>query len=770
MHLPPRGRLWENTAFRLVERVLCSGAAVGVTLLAPAAAQAAAFANEAAEPAPKRMAQADGATQPGKGRSGSPSGGRDPAAGAGQAAQVGASDPPPTSSADENLAADEQPSAQAEAPEAVADPDASPDIVVTARGSGNQVKIDRIVYDVQTGPDGASLDTGDVLRRLPGVVVSASNEVSIHGGASVDFLVDGKPVRRNIALAIPASQIERVELVTNPSAEFDASSEAVINLILKKNADAGWTGTASAKLDTFGGYRAGVDLAHGGDVWTFNGALSVRSLPGRSKTTRAISYAVPADDITGLLTRIDERSTFQRLSAQGKLNGRLSNTDSVSLTAGANYSRNPQKGVVVERFVGSGSPAEDRYFRRVGFEGFYPYASASYESLVKDDRRISASFNAYAGRSREERRFSGALEALLDERLRFSFLEGKLELEKTLAAHATVNMGLVLSRNRVVDRLLLSGFSGFGEIQEGDFRFTRRSYAAYVTLQFALAGINFKPGLRLERFDQALNDGFAPIPGFRQATRLLPSLHLSKKIDPKNTLSASYTARFEKPDATNLNPFVRYSSQFQSERGNPFLRPPTKNQFEFVHAHEGSKLFLTQTLYYRNTRDDINSYVFLDDNDVAVTSSVNLGSSTSYGYSMSIKQTIRRGLSINLGGDLYHKKIVAPLSLDAYGSIAYTGFNTNLYAEYAPNKVDSFTFTVSYASKTFTLGQSLRPEISSDLQYSHIFKNKMTLTVNLIDFGVPQRLTTRFRSPGLSGTESVFRASRLLRIGLATPF
>lgn len=771
MLLPPRVRLriLEHTALRLVERVLCSWAAVGVTLLAPAAAHAAASAGAAAEPAPKRVAQVDSAAQTRNGQSGSPSRVRDPAAGAGQAAPDTTSDRSSTSIADENLTADDQNSGQAEAPaDAVAN--ASPDIVVTARRSGTEVKIDRIVYDIQTGPDGASLDAADVLRKLPGVAVSASNGVTVRGGASVDFLIDGKPVRRNIALAIPASQIERVELVTNPSAEFDAGSEALINLILKKNADVGWTGTASGKLDTFGGYRAGVDLAHGGDVWTFNGAVSVRNLPGRTKTTRALSYLVPVGPYTSLLTQIDERSTFRRLSAQGKLDGRLSDTDSVSLTAGANYNQNPQDSGVTERFLGTGSPVEDRYARHIGFDGFYPYASASYESVVKDDRRITASFNAYAGQSREKRQFSGALDALLDDRLGFSFLESKLDFEKTLAAHAVVNTGLVLSRNRVVDRLLLSGFSGIGQVQQGDFRFTRRSYAAYVTLQFTLAGLDFKPGLRLEHFDQDLKDAVVAIPSLHQATRLLPSLFLSKKIDAKNTFKASYTARFEKPDATNLNPFVRYSSQFQAEQGNPLLRPTTKNQLEISHTRESPKLFLTQTLFYRSTRDDVNSYVFLADNDVAVTSSVNLGSSTTYGYSMSVRHTIQKGLSINLGADLYHKKIVAPLSLDAYGSIAYTGFSTNLHVEYSPTKADSFAITASYASKTFTLGQSLRPEISSDLQYSHTFANKMTLTVNAIDIGVPQRLSTRFRSPGLSGTESVFRASRLLRIGLAMPF
>jgi ferric enterobactin receptor len=705
-----------------------------------------------------------------QGQSGSPPAGSDPAAAAGQAAPDTPTDQPATVSVGQKTAAEEKDAAQAEAPGAVADPDAASDIVVTARRPGTEVKIDRIVYDIQTGDDGASLNTTDVLRKLPGVVVTASNGVSIRGGANVGFLIDGKPARRSIALAIPASQIERVELVTNPSAEFDADSEALINLVLKKKAKRGWTGAASGKLDTLGGYRAGVDVAHGGDVWTFNGTLSARTLPGRTKTTRATSYAGPVDGYTSQLTQVDERSTFRQLSAQGRLEGKLSETDSVSLTAGTNYNRNPQNSAVTDRFFGADDPAEDRYARRIAFDGFYPYASASYESLVKNDRRITASLNAYAGQSREERQFSGALNALLNDRLGFSFLEGKLELEKTLAAKTMVDAGLVVSRNRVVDQLLLNGFSGIDQSQQGDFRFTRLSYAAYATLQSTIAGIDIKPGLRLERLDQDLNDAFAAIPGFRQATRLLPSLHLSKKIGAKNTLNASYSARLEKPDATSLNPFLRYSAQFQAERGNPFLRPTTKNQFEISHTRESPKLFLTQTLFYRSTRDDVNSYIFLADNGAAVTSYVNLGSSTSYGYSLTTKHMIQRGLTVSLGADLYHRKIVAPLSLDAYGSIAYTGFDANLNAEYSPTKVDSLTLTASYASKTFTLGQSLQPEISSDLQYSHTFGNKMTITVNLIDIGVPQRLSTRFRSPNLSGTESVFRASRLLRIGLAKPF
>jgi hypothetical protein len=245
---------------------------------------------------------------------------------------------------------------------------------------------------------------------------------------------------------------------------------------------------------------------------------------------------------------------------------------------------------------------------------------------------------------------------------------------------------------------------------------------------------------------------------------------LSKALDKYNTIRASFTQRTVVPDAIEYNPFRKYDSPYFAEEGNPFLKPASKNQAELSEAYEKDPFSFIQTLYYRDTKNDVNGYSFLGNDGVTVMSYANLGTSNAYGYNLTFKNTISKRIQITYDLDIFHTDITAPESLNQYQSLRYNSFNSDWELDYNYNKQNQITANITYAGKNYTLGLMNPAAWTSDLKYTHALDNKLSLTIELVNGAVPQTLTSRFFGPGFSGFQRVYQASQLIRIGLAKSF
>lgn len=655
----------------------------------------------------------------------------------------------------------EQPSDQGEESE----------IVVKARKLGTTVKIDRIVYDIESRADNASLNTIDILKKLPGVVVDPSKRISFRGGASVGFLVDGKSVRSDVALAISASQIERVELLTNPSAEFDSSTDSLINLILKKDANLGWSGSVSSKIDTLDGYKTGVNIGYGGSNWSFNGSLSARVEPEPGATFRITDYAdLQEGSFTKQIFDVSEDSKFRQISAQGKLIRQISDSESLSFVFGTNINNNPKNENGARTLIGPDFSEIRKYNRIVQFDGFYPYSSLTFESVKKDSYTLTSSIEAYLGSSNEFRKIDEARIRSFSDDLQFSYVEAKIDYKKNFSRDKIITFGATISRNGVTDKLSISGFSGAGEMQSTNFDFQRSAYNGYVTYEAVMFGLGIKPGLRFEHIDQNLKNERGSIEGHEGSDFILPSMFLSKQVSKKNSINVSFTLRVEKPDALNFNPFRKFISSFQIERGNPFLKPSKKRQIELSHNYQAKNINFNQTLYYRDTKKDFTNFTILEEDGITVNSFENLGSSKVYGYTLNINKTFEKKFIINYNIDVFNKKLFTQSTLAQFDNVNYSALNSSLNIDYILNKRNSFSAKIGFIGKVRDL-TIVRPNTwTSDLQYTHNFKSDLSLTVNIINLGVPETTTTRFFGPGFQGFERIFRGSRLVRIGISKPF
>jgi hypothetical protein len=611
----------------------------------------------------------------------------------------------------------------------------------------------------------------DVLKRLPGVTVGASGRATIRGGARVSYLIDGKPVRQDIALAVPATQIDRVEIIANPSAEFDSGSEALINLILKRDASAGWSGSASAKGDSLGGVRAGLDVARGGSAWTLNGNLTFQSAPLRTRILRQTDFLPATGPGFTQILDVDNRTTRNRLSAQIKLARGSDSGNKTNITIGGSFNTVPQRENLVEATRIAGAESESLLRRTAHFRGIYPFANLSAERVLGGGFNLQPSLNVFAGKGLDRRRTEGRWNQLVAENLGFMFIEPGVTLVKATKA-GRFSVGATYSANPVTSRLRVSGTApGSSPIEQAStFKFDRDQYALFASYEGKVLGLEVKPALRFEQIRQSFSDGSRSIDGLRSVSRILPSLHVSWKIDKKNSLKASVTTRTEKPDAVVLNPFRKFVSPFFVEQGNPFLKPSTKKLFDITHVYEMKNLTVRQSIYHRDTKDDISRFVFGDDAGLTTSSFTNLGSSKVHGYSTSWKLGLIKDLQLGAGADIFHKRIVAPVTLQTLGRVAFFGVNVNGTADFRIDRDSSISAQFSYEGRTLDLGIEVPSYMTSEIQYVRKLSKKVSLNILLADFGVPLERIGRFDGLNLRGTERSRRGSRLIRIGLASTF
>ncbi|HRE44221.1 MAG TPA: TonB-dependent receptor plug domain-containing protein [Terricaulis sp.] len=190
------------------------------------------------------------------------------------------------------LAQQSDPPPAAEEAEAEADDGSSMDEIVVLASPGDSVRIDRRTYTLRDDAAAQSTNMYDVLGRIPSVSVSPAGEVTLLGASNVVIQIDGQPVPganlEQVLRGLPGGSVERIEVITNPSAQYSAqASGGIINIITRNRFESGFNGSVQASLDSVGGYHLGVAPSWAGRRWSFSGQVGTFGGENENKLTRA---------------------------------------------------------------------------------------------------------------------------------------------------------------------------------------------------------------------------------------------------------------------------------------------------------------------------------------------------------------------------------------------------------------------------------------------------------------------------------------------------
>lgn len=567
---------------------------------------------------------------------------------------------------------------------------------VVEQRSSLEMMIDRKVFRVGDDLNSAGSNATELLRNVPSIDVDIDGNLSLRGSGNVTILIDGRPsgmtgsATQSLLEQIPASSIDRVEIITSPTAKYDPEGVAgILNIILKKDKLEGKNGQVSVTWGTnenhsgsFNGNIRGQKLnfsmnagwnqrngfrlgdsereqAFGGDLSGGYDSLSVMTSNSTTDNLRS-SWNFK----TGLDWMPSSKTTWNigLRANQGSSSGieDVLNVESWSTDAIGGFTRfGLSDGENASMDVDLGF--EHKYGERHVLQSFARYSqrtSISHDSLWQDLPSVDLN-PAYL--SNANLNDGGNWNATL-----------QVDFEKPLDNDGKLELGYksILRESNEDQQFWQKDSADTPFVQAYNFRYREDIHAAYATwgrkfgawgVQLGGRGEVVYTTAELQGDSADIASALAQLGGsdptfVNDYTSFYPSTNLSYTVDDRNQWVLSYNRRVNRPRGRQVNPFVDNADPRNLRYGNPFLLPEYTDGLEFGHQLNTKTLTVTTSLFYKTTRDVIRRFIEVDDAGIAYRTFVNLARQTNSGLEVVAMWRKGRSLQLRVNGSLYHQK------------------------------------------------------------------------------------------------------------------
>jgi outer membrane receptor protein involved in Fe transport len=496
-----------------------------------------------------------------------------------------------------------------------------------------QMGIDRKVFTVDKSITSTGGTAIDVMRNIPSVSVDVNGEVQLRN-ASPQIFVDGRPTILTLQ-QIPADDIEKIELITNPSAKFDAAtSGGIINVVLKKSKRNGFNGVANVGA----GYpevltgNLSLNLRQGKMNYFASGNYNQSGGVARSEAQRENRNNGVATDYFNqeTFTDIKRKFTSVRFGADYFINNRNTLTFSQNFVDGkfSNDENQDQEFLDINKEltqIGERTSLSISNFKRSNTQLNYKHdfpksghvftADITYNTGTgSSDANIANYFYLPDGSLASEPNFIRNDGNNANKQLTI-----QADYENPINDSSKIEMGLRAYINDNTNILNSYSLINGGEVRlplSTNVIYTEQVYAAYTTYTNKWKSIRYQLGLRAEysKFegtlvDSAQNFGYTVPSNLGNIfDGLFPSLFLSKEVREGEEVQLNFSRRIRRPNFWQLNPYISIIDPLNITRGNPQLRPEYINAFEFNYQKQFDKGSFLGVLYFHNNQDDITRY------------------------------------------------------------------------------------------------------------------------------------------------------------------
>ncbi|WP_439882019.1 TonB-dependent receptor domain-containing protein [Pontibacter sp. MBLB2868] len=535
------------------------------------------------------------------------------------------------------------------------------EVVITGEKPLVEEKIDRTVYNAEKDITNTGGNAADVLQKVPSLSVDTDGNVQLRGSSNVRVLINNKPssiMAGNVADALkqlPADMIKSVEVITSPSAKYDAEGTAgIINIITKKDSGLeGVNGSVSATAGTRASNgNASLNVRRGklginanastfqfynhGDmtnVTTFNQPEENRMVRAQSGETK-----IRGGFMNGLIGFDYEISAKNSISGSIRRNGgefKMNNDQHQLLTIGGTEQNAQSYFTDIEnRNQRQGTDLNLDFLHTFGKPGRELAVLSQYSTTDTDTRNYQDRF--YKGESpfyKQRNQNDGGNDELTFQVDYVHPFENKTNLE--IGAKT-------IFRDVNSDGFYRDIFSAGSEVNSSlTFDYAQDVYASYLTYGFAIKKkLNVKLGTRFEQteiegeFKRLREDGAYESANYKEDyNNLIPSVALSYTLKDKHTLKANFTQRIQRPSLFYLNPFDQEQAPGTVVRGNPYLDAELTNLFEFGYSTYFKTSSISATLYMRQTDNAIETVPGIEGNTTVITFA-NVAQNKTYGTSL----------------------------------------------------------------------------------------------------------------------------------------
>jgi outer membrane receptor protein involved in Fe transport len=554
-------------------------------------------------------------------------------------------------------------------------------VTVTANKPMMKMDIDKKVFNVEKNIVSAGGTALDVMRNVPSVQVDIDGNVKLRNAAP-QIYVDGRPTTLSLD-QIPADAIESVEVITNPSAKYDASggNAGILNIVLKKNKKSGYNGNIMAGVDKRGAVNGGGNFNIRQNKINLSAAVMVNQM--KNKTTGHVDQTNFGD--TAVHTYQDNHNQANGAFMFGRLGLDYFVTNKTTLSvAGVKVHGEFKPGDVIDIYTDSlfSTGTKSTYGERVT-SGKREFNATGLQlglkhSFAKPGEELTADANYFSGKNQNNALYTtsyynpdGSFDHNeLQHELgngKNSFLTLQTDYTKPLNKNTTLETGLRAQLRNTIsnnDTYLGIDTSTMVKVPNAASNYENHDnvYAAYATIKSSIKNFGYEAGLRAEssNYNAELTNSADKYEN-KYPISLFPSLFLSQKLNGKQELQFSYTRRVNRPNFFNLIPYTDRRDKLNVTQGNPDLKPEFTNSLEMSYGKTFKKSNnILASIYYKYTTDLITRY--LTDNVDPVTGSyittwVNANSSYSYGGEFTSVNYLTKWWDVTSNVNIYKSKI-----------------------------------------------------------------------------------------------------------------
>ena len=557
------------------------------------------------------------------------------------------------------------------------------EVLVSGEKSLFENSFDRKVYNVDQDIMSKAGSASELLQNVPSVTVDMDGNVSLRGSSNVRIMVDGRTsalMDKNSAIVLeqmPANSIEKIEVMTNPSAKFKPDAEAgIINIVTKKNTSSGINGDFGVNVGNQDRRNANLRINYNPGAFNIFGSYSIRkdtrnriSTDNRRQVDSTLtttfynqnngSYASPLSHIaaTGIEYHPDGLNTVS-LSGNFLQNSftRTDENDQTLLAADQS---------LLNRYVRKRH--DDEYEKEYGLTG-------SYEHIFQNrDHKLRLEYNFERSPEQEDNHYTNI----------YSVPSSPNSFDNILITNADKRNQVTAEYTNPLNEEseLEAGYSG--EFNNSDFAFDIANFdpgrnlfvadgsrtnhflydeniqALYLTFKRSFGDFGFEAGVRAEQattkgtlvtLDSTIDNTFF---------NLYPSVHLSYKLSKAEDLQLSYTRRVHRPETDDLNPFPEYRDPRNYTSGNPKTLPEYIHQIEFGCQFQNDQITILPALYYRNTLNRFTTITRAVNDTLLVTTRGNLSSDQSGGLEIVLSADFGGFLTAHWSGNAFVQQIDA---------------------------------------------------------------------------------------------------------------
>ena len=633
------------------------------------------------------------------------------------------------------------------------------EVVVSGQRSTYVNKIDRKVFNVGEDLMSSSGSASDLMQNIPSVQVDVEGNVSLRGSENVQILINGRTSslvrgasRAAVLQQIPANTIERIEVITNPSARYKPDgTSGIINIVLKKEKRAGVNGSWTANAGNSNRYNSTMTLNYNPAKINFFGSYGIR-FDDRSRYT--YDHRTRMTTETGALTFIDQNTDSHARPvshvARGGVNWDITKKDNLEVAGAYTHMTFRRDEATKNKYSDQNIHLLNDYTRFRDDKECHKGAEieAAYTHTFGEDHEFTLDYTLSWEDELEDNRYIN----------RYFFPVSPEERDNTLIRQKFGENIIRGNYSRPVgeDGKLDTGFEFEIDRADMDFRgeylensawindtektnrfvFEENIYALYATYEAEFGKLGIMGGVRGEYSDIMMRQKTAGTATPNRYYNFYPTLHTAYRFNARHEMQLNYSMRVNRPEGDDLNPFPEWRDPLSVSTGNPALKPEKIHSVEMGYMFREDIHSIIATAYHRyifNKMTTVTEYGYKGNDEILWSRKENLSSSQSSGMEFIISSGIAKAVRFNLSSNVYYNVIDAG-SLGFSDKKSTVAWNAALNANFNISRNLLAQLNMRYTAKSLTPQGYREPSFIMNLGARYdIFNKKASLMFTVSD-------------------------------------